>query len=497
MRITYSSAIIFIMLYSILGWLIETIACSVEARKFVYRGFLNGPWCPIYGFGVIFILIATYGREEWPPIVFAVSLVLTSAFEYFVSWLMEYLFQARWWDYSHKRFNIKGRVCLTNSLFFGTMGLIIVYFLHPAVASAVGRIPANYQRLLASLLILIITIDLIKTISSMAGIMEKVRETGEVLSDLKRVLQENEWYDKTDLKSSVDRLRGLGEENKALNDIFTRLDKGISRGGKRIIKGYPNIKIQNMDEALQLIRENLNKGREKYGKGFVKLKLKSIAESWKMISNAKISGFGFYQTVFVFALASFAGYIIEFTISIITNGAVESRQGLLFGPVNQIYGFGAVILVMVYRKLASKNTAFLYAVCVLISGVVEYTFSLLQELLFGMVSWSYEGTLFSVGGRTNLLSALFWGLIGLLFLKLAYPRLMSLTGRSPKRLRLLLSWMILILFTLNIAVSSMAVARWAERRGGREASNWVEMKLDQRFPDEEMEDIYPNMRLVE
>ena len=110
---------LYFFMYSFCGWLMETALCSFQEKRFVNRGFLNGPFCPIYGCGIVLILIFLLPVRDgidklWVavPVIFAAGAFLASVVEYFTSWLMEKLFHARWWDYSHFRFNLNGRICL-------------------------------------------------------------------------------------------------------------------------------------------------------------------------------------------------------------------------------------------------------------------------------------------------------------------------------------------------------------------------------------------------
>ena len=116
------------ILYSFFGWVYESTLCSITSRSLVNRGFLNGPLCPVYGFGALTVILAFWREPDISPWnLFFSSMVLTCTLEYITSWAMEKLFHARWWDYSEYRYNINGRVCLLGALAFGSndsMGLL-------------------------------------------------------------------------------------------------------------------------------------------------------------------------------------------------------------------------------------------------------------------------------------------------------------------------------------------------------------------------------------
>lgn len=134
----WADMVLYFFIYSFCGWLMETVLCSVEDHRFVNRGFLNGPLCPIYGVGVLLMLIFLIPvKESLPdltrsvPVVFFSGLVLASAVEYFTSWIMEKLFHARWWDYSNKKYNLNGRICLSISLAWGGLATGFLFFVQP------------------------------------------------------------------------------------------------------------------------------------------------------------------------------------------------------------------------------------------------------------------------------------------------------------------------------------------------------------------------------
>ena len=158
------SVILYFIIYSFLGWCCETVYCSILQKKFVNRGFLYGPLCPIYGCGALLVLYLLRDvRANILPL-FLSGMVVTTILEYLTSVLLEKLFHMKWWDYSAMPFNINGRVCLLNSCEFGALSVFVVMVLHPAVTRLVGRIPGPVQLLLAGLLSAVILTDTIYTV---------------------------------------------------------------------------------------------------------------------------------------------------------------------------------------------------------------------------------------------------------------------------------------------------------------------------------------------
>ena len=134
-------AYFYFIVYSVAGWLCEDVYVGIGKKKLVNRGFLYGPYCPIYGFGALIVLYPLMMLGDHPVLVFFGGMVLTSVLEYFTSWIMEKLFHERWWDYSTYRFNINGRVGLLKSVLFGLMSLVVVFLIQPHVEAWAHSIP--------------------------------------------------------------------------------------------------------------------------------------------------------------------------------------------------------------------------------------------------------------------------------------------------------------------------------------------------------------------
>lgn len=145
--------------YSFIGWCMEVGCKLVELKKFINRGFLIGPYCPIYGWGCILIIILLNKYTNDPLVLFIMAIVICSILEYFTSYFMEKLFKARWWDYSRRKFNINGRICLETMIPFGLLGCLIMYFVNPFFVSVYSKIPSNILIIISSVLFTIFLTD--------------------------------------------------------------------------------------------------------------------------------------------------------------------------------------------------------------------------------------------------------------------------------------------------------------------------------------------------
>lgn len=134
--------IFYFFLYCFLGWIFESTVVSISQRRFVNRGFMKGPFLPIYGFGALAILLATLPVRAYPAAVFVVGMLAATALEYGTGAAMERLFKVRYWDYSHKRFQLNGYVCLSSSLAWGALSLLVDYCIHARIEALAARLPA-------------------------------------------------------------------------------------------------------------------------------------------------------------------------------------------------------------------------------------------------------------------------------------------------------------------------------------------------------------------
>ena len=198
----YNICLYFIMFlcYSIFGWVIECISCSFNQKRFVHdRGFLIGPYCPIYGYGAMYMYFFLNGYASDPIVLFVMGVVGTSALEYFTSYMMEKLFKARWWDYSNAHFNINGRVCLRNSIAFGILGMAFVYILNPSFMSVLKQIPQTLLIIISVICFIIFVIDNILSFSIMSKLKKNLTNirrdsTSDIDKEVKSMLSSHKFY---------------------------------------------------------------------------------------------------------------------------------------------------------------------------------------------------------------------------------------------------------------------------------------------------------------
>ncbi len=178
------------MVYSVAGWIMEVTCKSFEAKKFINRGFMIGPYCPIYGWGAIFITILLKRYiSDW-IVLFFMSMITCGILEYLTSYVMEKLFHARWWDYSRRKYNINGRICLETLVPFGLLGLTIMYITNPIILNGLQNIPDNILNVIAIVLFVIFTIDGIvslKVVSNVRATSTKLNKEAKTMDNTEEI----------------------------------------------------------------------------------------------------------------------------------------------------------------------------------------------------------------------------------------------------------------------------------------------------------------------
>lgn len=214
--------------YAILGWLMEVGCKLVETKKFINRGFLIGPYCPIYGWGAIIITLLLNKYLPDPLALFIMSIVICSIIEYATSYFMEKIYHARWWDYSRRKYNINGRICLETMIPFGILGVLIMYFANPFFTGIYEKIPEIALTVICSFLVIVFLIDniisshIISTIK-FEGIKAEKDNTKEITEKVKQILQSKSFLHKRlinafpDIKNIRGKLK-LKIEEKRRND---------------------------------------------------------------------------------------------------------------------------------------------------------------------------------------------------------------------------------------------------------------------------------------
>ena len=141
----------------------------------------------------------------------------------------------------------------------------------------------------------------------------------------------------------------------------------------------------------------------------------------------------------IFMIGSIIGYIVEMIVAIVQKGHLESRQGVIYGPLTPIYGVGIIAYYLCFKKIQTRNKVKVFLISMFLGGIIEYLCSFLQEKIFGTVSWDYKNLLFNINGRTSLLHCIYWGIGGILFVKFIRPYIEKLDNLYNKKLSLIIT----------------------------------------------------------
>lgn len=235
--------ILYFLIYSMIGYLVEVVYCSFGTHKLVNRGFLHGPWLPIYGIGALLMIGVETMIPDHIVLIFVVAVVLTSVVEYIGSWLLERLFGIKLWDYSAKRFNINGRVCLKNSLLFGVLGLFLVYGVHPPIREAVASLDEMSLGVMGHLVGITIGVD--TSISVMR------------LLSFTRLLQRYH-VRKAEIERRLSALQPT-QLRERLKEERSELHEALLERSRRFLAKFPSLTSADLD-----LKEHLKRLKERY-----------------------------------------------------------------------------------------------------------------------------------------------------------------------------------------------------------------------------------------
>ena len=263
-ELPFWSAFLIFILFSFIGWICEVIYVGVtSAHKFVNRGFLHGPICPVYGFGgVVILMLPPSLYATWIPL-FLASMILCTTVEYFVSWLMEKLFHTRWWDYSHYKIQLNGRICLLNSILFGFLGVVVIHFVYPLMIDLLNSLGQKVINVSGVIILAVLSVDIFFTVRKLvdfANVMKKLKELGETLNSH---YGQEEWFKKGSfmemINSVIERAENRTEEFS--QKILEKIDKVQNLhlpSVEPFLKKFPSIKSTKYKEELNMIKEKFH-----------------------------------------------------------------------------------------------------------------------------------------------------------------------------------------------------------------------------------------------
>lgn len=420
------------VIYSFIGWCGEAAVAAVRRHKFINRGFVNGPLCPIYGAGAVAFAVFLPELENRIIFLFLGGMIVASFIEYITGRLMEKIFHKKWWDYSGQRFHVEGYVGLASSAVWGACAVLAVKFLNPLFCKLVYMIPGFIRDLLLWGILILLVIDTMGSTIAVLGLKKNKRIT-QITDELKKT-------------------------SKFLENALTKRIQG------RMLNAFPNI--------------------EKEGETGQTEKPAVFAQ-----------GCGFYKLVSLFFIGAFLGDIVETIYCLITSGVLMSRSSVVYGPFSIVWGLACSLLTLILYKYKDKSDGVIFVFGTILGGAYEYICSVFTELVFGTVFWDYSDYAFNLGGRINLLYCFFWGIAAVVWMKGIYPIISSWIEKLPARAGRIGCNILIVFMIINMLISGAALARYTQRDAGKAPDNKIEKFLDEQFGDERMERIYPNVTI--
>ena len=418
-----------ICIYSFGGWLGETIVGIIKNKRFTNKGILNGPYCLIYGIAAAAVTVGFSDLNETWIFLFIGCLVLCTVIEWSAATIIAKFSHVRLWDYSKKKFNLDGYICLQYSVLWGILGVTGLKYLNPLLIKLYHIIPGSVLKICLWVVFGIILVDIIGSYTAMANISAKYPRVEAV--------------------------------NNKLTDTRIRLGNWIAgRINQRLVKAYPEIKERRKEKKKSAV----------------------FAE-----------GCGFYKLFMLFIIGAFLGDITETIYCRIAGGVWMSRSSVVWGPFSIVWGLGVMFATSFLYNYRNKSDGFLFIFGTVMGGVYEYLCSVFTEIAFGQVFWDYSSMPFNLGGRINLLYCFFWGIAAVVWLKKLFPFISGWIEKIPVRPGKIITWVLLVFMVCNVLVSGMVLIRYSARSEGIQANSRFEEWMDDHYDDERVERIYPNM----
>ena len=274
--LTYYEICIDFLVYSFLGWVLEVVFHAAKLGKIVNRGFLNGPVCPVYGFGMVGLLMLLQSISSTDAVedtnvfaLFFICLFFGSAVELLTGWLLDVIFHMRWWDYSDQPFNIHGYICLRFSLLWGVGGVVVIGMLYPMLSNiTTAKIPQKYGWIVMLLLYIVYFVDFIVTVASILGLNKKLKEIDRLQKMLRKVSDNmTERIGTTAYKAGEQIGEGAVQASLAMDNVRDKayaaktnatirkinMETGIIEGRKNLHEKY-SAAVKKLDELQQQLK---------------------------------------------------------------------------------------------------------------------------------------------------------------------------------------------------------------------------------------------------
>ncbi len=456
--------------FSFIGWCTDEIYYLITEKKIANRGFLTSPFSPMYGFGAVIIDLVFYSVRDLYWAVLIGSILLLGILKFLTALFLDKVLHFKMWDYTNLPLNIKGYICVPIVVLWGFVALVLVSFVMPIMKIFIILIPTWLSLVITLGIIFIMLIDTIGTFITIFKLQKHLKE----MDDVSKLIEEDAPETPTEeLKEKYNKLM-------LTNNIFRR----------RLVNAFPDMQSVSYAEHLANIRVRLNEIKESNLKEYENIYTNEDEKPFAY-------GLNFNKLFWLFIIGSFCGTVLETIWAVATLGHFEFRVGLVYGPFIPVYGGGAVLITLCLYKLYKAKDVIIYIASAIIGAAFEFFCSYFQEMFFGTVSWDYSDTPFNIQGRTNLMFALIWGFLGLVWVRYLYPWCSKLIEKIPKKIGNRVTIALVIFMIFDVIMTCAGLQRADERSEGIPATNVFAEYLDEHLDDDYLQMIFPHMTNVD
>ncbi len=441
MSYTYLELLSFLLIYGFFGWLIEVLVILASGSRFTNRGFFNLPICLEYGIMVDILLIILSPSGETLSLSnfllqFSLAFVVVAAADYLSSFITAHIWHRHIDKFGNSNI-FTGRLHdFSITLTQTLLVLVTIKLLHPFVYLVLRLIPLIVLKITVISLLIALLLDLAVTLYS--------AHHCRCVDDLDAL-----------------RLRRGQRKTVSQGRLIHRISRLV---WKRMHHAYPQL---------------------------------SSTEDFASLRPVFAEGLCLDKLFWIFIITAFAGDLIETLYCRMVAGIWMSRTSVLYGTFSIVWGFGGVLITILTQHLRHREDRYIFLTGMFLGGAYEYSCSVLSEYAFGTTFWDYSDMPFNIGGRTNLLFCLFWGLIAVFWVKLCFPALNDLIERFHPVYGKILTWGIVLLMAADLLLSAAALTRYVQRTSGEAPTSDIALFIDHTFPDDFIEKIWPNMLIVE
>ena len=216
--------------YSFFGWLWETAYVSVRKRKFVNRGFINGPLCTIYGMGAVSIYLILKPFGDNLAVLYIGGVVVATILEYITGWLMERIFHTRWWDYSHRKYNLQGYISLGTSLGWGLFTVLLFKVLQPVVSWFTDLYPQKIGEIFLIVITILYILDFITSAWAAFGLTKNFAKIEDMMEDIAKYLHSSRLYEtKEEIQERLETVRAYIRTQEVVERLSARRQEFVGR----------------------------------------------------------------------------------------------------------------------------------------------------------------------------------------------------------------------------------------------------------------------------